>query len=216
VMFPHLQRCQLLALSGSVICGAAAALPLCFDNLSRRFDKLSRRFDKLSRRFDKRLRRFDKRPRRFDHRPRRFDHRPRRFDNRPCRFDQRSRRFGYLPRRFDQRSRRFDHRFRRFRSAVAQVRSAVPPVRSPETVEVVEHLGLTPYVKNREHAHAATKSGGAEIEQRLPSRAEQDGVNDLGRIQSQNTDDLGDSEGDVEEQGQQAFLVLPRRVLFTL
>lgn len=70
----------------------------------------------------------------------------------------------------------------------------------------MEHKGLAPGMKNGQHAHASTESRSAEIEQGLPSSAQQNGIDDFGRVPSQDIEDLGNGEDDVEVRNVEDFI----------
>jgi hypothetical protein len=70
----------------------------------------------------------------------------------------------------------------------------------------MEHEGLTPRVKNGKNAHTRTKPREAEVEQGLARASKQDRVDDLGRVQSQDIEDGGNGEDDVEIRDVEDFI----------
>jgi hypothetical protein len=70
----------------------------------------------------------------------------------------------------------------------------------------MEDEGLPPGVKNGEDAHARTKPRGAEVEQGLARAAKQNGIDDLGRVASENIEDGRDGEDDVKVRDVENFV----------
>jgi hypothetical protein len=70
----------------------------------------------------------------------------------------------------------------------------------------VKDQRLAPGVEHREHAKDRAEPAGSDIRECLASGAEQDCVNDLGRVEGQSVEGVGDGEDDVEVRNVEHFI----------